>query len=368
MSARIQPCTRMYVHTRPDQGINETAYPSILHISPAPTQKWFPNPDSDSRQHQCVRENRHFRLQLESLPSSVLWTWGLYLMFGVCGQPCWYSSLCSDGFQATTRSRSPANTFLHCAGSTRAPFLLDVFAPGPVLLQHLERFGVVTRQTYALLAVCATGPETHLPPQPPPPGVPRHQLRSVRPPGKKRPNLRFGSDQHGQQALVQRYYHWRISLPANVTARRMSAPSPKPRAVPKAPWGTLLLAWHLRCAAHGELWLTEGRASRVLGQVAMWIYLSLVKSEAQQHMMKMLVVTFRAPTLSTVVFLVCTSRNLSYGCLRRRGEVGSRRGEVGLAESALPASPPPKRDKAKDLVMCPRLAKRAAGGAGSPPW
>eukprot|EP00959_Pyramimonas_sp_CCMP1952_P135406 2833184-Pyramimonas_sp.AAC.1 len=71
----------------------------------------------------------------------------------------------------------------------------------------------------------------------------------------------------------------------------MSAPSPKPRAVPKAPWGTLLLAWHLRCAAHGELWLTEGRASRVLGQVAMWIYLSLVKSEAQQHMMKMLVVS-----------------------------------------------------------------------------
>eukprot|EP00959_Pyramimonas_sp_CCMP1952_P194622 4069946-Pyramimonas_sp.AAC.1 len=39
---------------------------------------------------------------------------------------------------ATTRSRSPANTFLHCAGSTRAPFLLDVFAPGPVLGRNLS--------------------------------------------------------------------------------------------------------------------------------------------------------------------------------------------------------------------------------------
>eukprot|EP00959_Pyramimonas_sp_CCMP1952_P366316 7671964-Pyramimonas_sp.AAC.1 len=53
-----------------------------------------------------------------------------------------------------------------------------------------------------------------------------------------------------------------------------------------------------------------------------------------------------------------------------RGEVGSRRGEVGLAGSRAPCPRVlhPKRGKAKELGMCPRLVERAAGGAGSPPW
>ena len=54
-----------------------------------------------------------------------------------------------------------------------------------------------------------------------------------------------------------------------------------------------------------------------------------------------------------------TRGNLSHGGLQPRGEVGSRRGEVGLAESALPASPSSQKR------VLHSLSTRAIGSPGA---